>query len=63
MIGYAICGSFCTHARSLTVLENLLNNGADVLPIVSEIAAATDTRFGKAADKPRGDIGRDGLGD
>ena len=50
MIGYAICGSFCTHARSLAVLENLVNNGADVLPIVSEIASATDTRFGKAAD-------------
>lgn len=50
MIGYAICGSFCTHARSVAVLKDLVESGADVLPIVSEISASTDTRFGKAED-------------
>ena len=50
MIGYAICGSFCTHKKSLEVLQNLKRDGWDLLPILSEISANTDTRFGKAAE-------------
>lgn len=49
MIGYALCGSFCTHSASLAVLEELCKRH-EVLPIVSEIVEKTDTRFGKAAD-------------
>lgn len=49
MIGYALCGSFCTHSASLSVLEEL-GRTYEVLPIVSEIVGTTDTRFGKAAD-------------
>ena len=48
-IGYALCGSYCTHARSLAVLEELVRLYT-VVPIVSENVASTDTRFGKAAD-------------
>ena len=48
MIGYAMCGSFCTHKRSLHTLKQLVAAGEDMVPIVSEIAAATDTRFGRA---------------
>lgn len=48
MIGYAICGSYCTHASSLRQLEKLLSAGYDVIPIVSENVYSTDTRFGKA---------------
>lgn len=48
MIGYALCGSFCTHARSLAALRSLTADGWDVLPILSETAASTDTRFGRA---------------
>ena len=48
-IGYALCGSFCTHARSIAVLEKLTEEYT-VVPILSETAAATDTRFGKAED-------------
>ena len=50
MIGYAICGSFCTHAVTLTVIRELKKRGEDILPIVSETVYTTDTRFGKAAD-------------
>ena len=50
MIGYALCGSFCTLSRSVEVLTHLKEKGYDVLPIMSEITATTDTRFGKAAD-------------
>ena len=49
MIGYALCGSYCTHARSLAALETLLAAGYEVVPIVSENVYSTDTRFGTAA--------------
>ncbi len=50
MIGYALCGSFCTHKAALAALGTLVESGADVQPIVSETAAQTDTRFGRAED-------------
>ena len=50
MIGYALCGSFCTHKKSVEELKNLISHGYDVLPIMSENVYSTDTRFGKAAE-------------
>ena len=50
MIGYAICGSFCTHKRSLEALIELKSCYKDVLPIVSFNAQSLDTRFGKASE-------------
>ena len=49
-IGFALCGSFCTFDRVIAVLEQMTGAGMDVWPIMSETAAATDTRFGRAAD-------------
>ncbi len=46
MIGYAFCGSFCTHETSLEQLSRLISTGYDVLPIMSETVFSTDTRFG-----------------
>lgn len=46
-LAYAICGSFCTHARALTQLKKLCEEH-EVYPILSEITAVTDTRFGTA---------------
>lgn len=48
MIGYAMCGSFCTFEKSLGTLKDLLVKGYDVLPIMSGNAYLTDTRFGEA---------------
>ncbi len=48
MIGYAFCGSFCTHQKSLEVLKELKCRYNDVLPILSENSARTDTRFGRS---------------
>ena len=48
MIGYAFCGSFCTHRRSLEMLKTILGQGHEVIPIMSENVYATDTRFGTA---------------
>ena len=50
MIGYAMCGSFCTHSASLRQLESLISRGYDVIPIMSENVYKTDTRFGLAKD-------------
>lgn len=50
MIGYAFCGSFCTHKRSLEELKKLKSLGYDILPIMSENVYNTDTYFGKAQD-------------
>ena len=50
MIGYAFCGSFCTHRKSLEELQSLKAQGYDILPIMSENVYSTDTRFGKADD-------------
>ena len=47
-IGYALCGSYCTFAESLSVMEQLRGAGHTILPIMSENAYSTDTRFGKA---------------
>jgi dipicolinate synthase subunit B len=49
-IGFAITGSFCTFARVLREIEALVKEGFNLIPIMSEAAAFTDTRFGAAAD-------------
>jgi dipicolinate synthase subunit B len=50
MIGYAICGSFCTFKKSLEALGELIAAGYEVQPIMSERAYSTDTRFFEAEE-------------
>ena len=50
MIGYAMCGSFCTHAASLKELQELRSQGYEIQPIMSETVYTTDTRFGRAQE-------------
>ena len=52
-VGFAVCGSFCTHARAMEALEQVKARFARVVPIVSEATAGTDTRFGTAHDLMR----------
>ena len=52
-VGFAMCGSFCTHARAMAALEQVRARWRNVIPIVSECTAATDTRFGNAHDLMR----------
>ena len=49
MIGFALCGSFCTIKRALLELERLTKR-YEVQGIVSEAVYATDTRFAPAKD-------------
>ena len=51
-IGLAMCGSFCTFDKVLTIAE-ALSDKYDITGILSETAAHTDTRFGSAADHIR----------
>ena len=48
-VGLAMCGSFCTFEKVLSIAEDLKDR-YDLTAILSETAANTDTRFGKAAD-------------
>ncbi len=48
MIGYAICGSFCSFRKALSTLERLVAEGHEIQPIMSERAYSTDTRFYRA---------------
>ena len=43
-----MCGSFCTHERVLQALEDLTHIYDTVIPIVSDLSAVADTRFGTA---------------
>jgi len=49
-VGFALTGSFCTFSRVLKELEKVVATGANVIPIMSEIAYSTDTRFGTAEE-------------
>ncbi len=49
-IGFALCGSFCTHKQSLAAMRELLAREYEIYPIVSEIVYQTDTKFGTAAE-------------
>lgn len=49
-LGYAMTGSFCTFDKSMREMARLSADGYDILPIMSENAYSTSTRFGKAKD-------------
>lgn len=49
-VGFALCGSFCTHSEALDAVQQLAETYSSIVPIVSDYAAQTTTRFGAAAD-------------
>lgn len=46
-IGFGVCGSFCTFANIFPVMEELAKN-YNIIPIFSNCAYTTDSRFGTA---------------
>lgn len=46
-LGFALCGSYCTHSKAIEALE-ALRGSYHLVPIVSQQVATTDTRFGTA---------------
>ncbi len=49
-VGYVMCGSFCTFARSFAAAQELVKLGCAVTPVMSCHAYEIDTRFGTAAE-------------
>lgn len=52
VIGFAMCGSFCTFSQVFPIMEQLATVH-EVIPIYSPAAYGTDTRFGSAQDHIR----------
>jgi dipicolinate synthase subunit B len=48
--GFAITGSFCTFSEAIPQMQKLKEAGYDIVPIMSQNAYETDTRFGIAED-------------
>ncbi|WP_083258502.1 flavoprotein [Cellulosilyticum sp. I15G10I2] len=49
-LGVALCGSFCTFSKAIKLVEQLVDLGINVFPIMSHVAYTTSTRFGKSSD-------------
>lgn len=50
VIGFAMTGSFCTFEAVFCELERFVKEYHNVVPIMSEISASADTRFGTAKE-------------
>lgn len=49
-IGFGLTGSHCTYDAVFPEIERLVNEGAEVLPVVTFTVQNTETRFGKGED-------------
>ena len=49
-LGVALCGSFCTFSKAITLIEELVALGINLFPIMSETAYSTSTRFGNSTE-------------
>ncbi|WP_099205193.1 dipicolinate synthase subunit B [Scatolibacter rhodanostii] len=48
-IGFAMCGSFCTHSIAVDMMKKL-SEKYSIVPVMSSMTYTTDTRFGQAKD-------------
>ena len=49
-IGFVLTGSFCTFKVVIPIIKELIEKGAEVIPIMSFNSYNLDTKFGKAKD-------------
>ncbi|MFE4810877.1 MULTISPECIES: dipicolinate synthase subunit B [Bacillaceae] len=49
-IGFGLTGSHCTYDEVFPEIEKLVDEGAEVIPIVTSTVQNTETRFGKGED-------------
>ena len=49
-VGFALTGSFCTFEKTIPQMERLIEEGADILPIMSFNSYNLDSKFGKAKE-------------
>lgn len=49
-VGFVLTGSFCTFKAVKEQLKNIIKEGAEVLPIMSDHSYTLDTKFGEAKE-------------
>lgn len=49
-IGFVLTGSFCTFSKVIPKMKELIQKGAEIIPIMSFHSYTLDTKFGKAED-------------
>ena len=49
-IGFVLTGSFCTFRKTISKMKELIEKGAEIIPIMSYNSYFLDTKFGKAKD-------------
>lgn len=49
-VGFCLTGSFCTFDKTLEQMKKIVEEGAEVIPIMSYNSYELDTKFGKAED-------------
>lgn len=49
-IGFVLTGSFCTFRKTIPKMKELIEKGAEIIPVMSYNSYFMDTKFGKAKD-------------
>lgn len=49
-VGFVLTGSFCTFNVVIPIMQEIIDKGASVIPIMSFNSYNLDTKFGKAVD-------------
>lgn len=49
-IGFVLTGSFCTFSKTIPKMKELIDKGAEVIPVMSYNSYTMDTKFGKASE-------------
>ncbi len=49
-MGFVLTGSFCTFQKVIPKMKELINQGAEIIPVMSFNSYQLDTKFGKAKD-------------
>ena len=49
-VGFVLTGSFCTFKNIIPQIKKIVEEEAEVIPVMSDNAYKLDTKFGKASD-------------
>lgn len=49
-VGFCLTGSFCTFKKTKEQMKKLIDEGAQIIPIMSEHAYELNTKFGKVKE-------------
>lgn len=49
-IGFVLTGSFCTFQKTIPKIKELIEKGAEIVPVMSYNSYYMDTKFGKTKD-------------